>query len=150
MTGPGGRGQRAEAGAIGRRDILRAAGGVIAGARLVSLVGLVGCGGALPAEIHRAAEVARSYFGGDPGGGAQTVGDAYRAALGDGPRLERDLEPLVARITALDTGDGDDPVVTALAAQVADELGGQGLVRLDGWTCAPTELRLCALVALAG
>lgn len=133
-----------------RRRFLRSAGGAVAAVGFFSPSALLGaCGGReLSPAMRRAARAARAYFEGDPGGRAADLGDAYAASLDSD--IEEDLEGLVGEIERIEGEPDSEPVLAALAEKVAADFRAAGdLVRLEGWTCGRTELRLCALVALA-
>jgi hypothetical protein len=129
---------------LDRRGLLRAGG---AAAALVVLSIGPGCQGDFGDRRDRPTALARACFDGDADGAA-VVGAAYAAARGRS--IEVELADLRAHIETVDdqlAGD-DDAVVAALADEIAAELRAGRTIRLDGWTCAPTELRLAALVSL--
>lgn len=130
---------------LDRRGLLRAGG---AAAALLAVSIAPGCQGDFGWRDDRPAALARACFHGAPDEAA-TVGAAYAAARA--ASIEVELADLRAHLAGLDAelaGD-DDAIVAALAGEIRAELAAGGTARVDGWTCAPTELRLAALVSLA-
>jgi hypothetical protein len=130
-------------GGLDRRGLLRAAG---AAAALAALPIAPGCGGGARGS-DRSTSLARAYFDGDPDGAA-VVGAAYAASRAG--VIDVELAEVRAHLAALDgeAGGDDDAIVAALADEIAAQLRAGDTIRLDGWSCAPTELRLAALVSL--
>ena len=131
---------------LDRRGLLRAAGA--AAALAVVPIG-PGCAGDFEPRHDRATALARACFDADPDGAA-AVGAAYAAARAGS--IEAELADLRAHLAALDDDAAGDEgaVVAALAGEIAAELRAGDTTRLEGWTCAPTELRLAALVSRGG
>ena len=140
---------------LGRREWLRSAVVMTLGGRLIApaLAVTPACGDDLPADDgsfdpdwHRAAHIARAYFDPEPLEAAAALGRAYLAELTPSSQpaiIDADLDHLV---TLIDSAASDDEALDALAGDFRD----RHLVSLSGWSLGRSELRLCALVALAG
>jgi hypothetical protein len=143
---------------LGRREWLRSAVVMTLGGRFVApaLALTPACGddlpedGGLDPDWQRAAEIARAYFDPEPLDTAAALGRAYLAELTPSSHpviIEADLDKLV---TLIDGATSDDEALDALSAAIAADFRDRNLVVLSGWTLGRSELRLCALVALAG